>query len=112
MPAPPGAAPQVAPPVPLLNDLLRYSDTTVFAVLSAATSRVLYLSPNAGIVLDIEPEAVTGCATQRRSQTLLTPRHAQALACELGRRHAARCRHAVRAGRACSRARRRRGRTP
>ena len=64
---PPGAASQVGEPppvVPSLNDLLRYSDTAVFAVLSAATSRVLYLSPNAEAVLDIEPEAVTGCAAR------------------------------------------------
>ena len=64
---PPGAASpgDEAPPVPSLNDQLRYSDTTVFAVLSAASSRVLYLSPNADAVLDIEPEAVTGCAMKR-----------------------------------------------
>ena len=90
MSAPPGAASQ-AGEVPSLNDMLRYSDNTAFAVLSAATSRVLYLSPNAGAVLDIEPEAVTGCELERSSQTLLTPRCAQALACELERRHAARC---------------------
>ena len=66
MSAPSGAASQ-AGEVPSLNDLLRYSDTTAFAVLSAATSRVLYLSPNAGAVLDIEPEAVTGYAPERSS---------------------------------------------
>lgn len=60
MSAPPGAASQVGkpPPVPSLNDILRHSHATVFAVLSAATSRVLYLSSNAGAVFDIEAKAV------------------------------------------------------
>ena len=63
MAAAPGAAGAAGepPPAPSFDDILCHSHSSAFAVLCAATSRVRYLSPNAAVVLGVEPDEVTGC---------------------------------------------------
>jgi hypothetical protein len=55
-----GEPPPPPVPPPSFSDMLCYSQT-VFAVLCAATLRVLYVSPNAKTVLGVEPSDVAGC---------------------------------------------------